>query len=119
MAVGEPPSFQYTFTERKLPVVQWIWCRFAATVKIVTEIMAVFPFISFMVIVKEDDPHVSAVGLEWLDDKRVLKSSARCHIEYIFKIGKEVDSQPTVFSFTFKNDRGDFLFLVYGNAVEQ
>ncbi len=112
MAIRKFPSLHYTSAERKLFVTEKEWRGFTTTVKIIAEVILVFSFIGLVVIIKDNDPHVSAVGLEWLDNKRVVKSSARRHVENVFNIGKEMDTQSAVFSFTFENDFADVLFPV-------
>ena len=91
----------------------------AATVHVFSEIVAVYSFISFEVIVENDNSDISVVGVKWLDNEGKAESSSYNLIVYIFDVGKKMDPQPGILAFPFEDYLGNFLFLIERDGVEE
>ncbi len=91
MSVGKPPPCHDFPTKRDLSVSKSKWYRVAATVQVLPEIIVVYSFISFKIIVENNRSDISIVGLKWLENEGKAESSSYNLIVYIFDIGKKVD----------------------------
>ena len=119
MGIGKPAPCHDFPTKRDLFFSKSKWYGVAATVQVLSEIKSVYSFISFDIIVENDNSDISIVGLKWLYNKGKSESSSCNLIVYIFDIGKKMDSKPSILVFPLENDLGDFLFLIEGYGIQE
>ena len=119
MGIGKPAPCHDFPTKRNLFFSRAKWYGVAAAMQVFSEIVIVYSLISFEVIVENDNPDISVVGLKWLDNEGKAESSSYNLIVYIFDVGKKMDPQSGILAFPFENYLGDFLFLIEGDGVEE
>lgn len=81
--------------------------------------MRVASLVSFVVVIKDEDPNITVLLNKWLDHKRKGECSAAGVVIYIFDRIEDVNAKASIFPITFKDDLIDLLLLVEGGGFEQ